>query len=72
MNPDQVLELLTPNQVAKKFQLSVRTVRFHALTGELPAVKIGRAWRFRQADLERCIARRLLVKRDISKLRIGG
>ena len=51
------LKLLTPVQVAKKFQLSVRTVRFHAQVGEIPAVRIGRSWRFRPADLATYIER---------------
>ena len=50
------LQLLTPGEVAKRFQFATRTVRFLAMVGELPGFKIGRSWRFRAADLERYLA----------------
>ncbi len=58
------LDLLTPEQVAQRFQISPRTVRFHAQTAELPAVRVGRQWRFRPADLERYLSRQRNGGRD--------
>jgi excisionase family DNA binding protein len=61
MNPPTLadaLDLLTPEQLAEKFKLPVRTIRYHAQTGELPAFRVGRQWRFRASDLERHLNRR--------------
>ena len=58
--PAQALDqFLTPEQVAQRLQIAVRTVRFHAQTGQLPAVRIGNAWRFPASKLARRLDRRL-------------
>jgi len=44
--------LLNVNDVAKFLRVNVSTVYSWAQNGELPAIKIGRSWRFRQSDLE--------------------
>ena len=36
---------VTPNQVAKEMQVSLRTVQRMCRMGELPAKKLGRQWR---------------------------
>jgi len=44
--------LLSTAAVAKWFGVSARTVCFWAECGEIPAMKIGRQWRFREEDLK--------------------
>ncbi|MGB4441736.1 MAG: helix-turn-helix domain-containing protein [Coriobacteriia bacterium] len=45
-------ELLTIEAVARYLGVSTRTVYNHVRAGDLPAVKVGRLWRVRAADLE--------------------
>ncbi len=47
--PDDVV--LTVEEVAAFLKLDVQTVRALARTGELPAVKLGKQWRFRRDRL---------------------
>ena len=44
--------LMTVEEVAKYLQLNTQTVSRMAARGELPAVKIGRHWRFRKETLD--------------------
>ena len=44
--------LLTVESVAHLFMVSSTTIRNWAKNGQLPAIKIGRLWRFRRADVE--------------------
>ncbi|MCP4602761.1 MAG: helix-turn-helix domain-containing protein [Proteobacteria bacterium] len=44
--------LLNVKEVADFLRINVSTVYSWAQNGELPAIKIGRSWRFRQSDLE--------------------
>jgi excisionase family DNA binding protein len=49
--------LLRPDQVAKVFNVSPRTVTYWAWTGRLPSVKTpGGHYRFRPADLDALLA----------------
>jgi excisionase family DNA binding protein len=50
-------QLLTPDQVANRLQLSVYTVleylrKGHPRGGKLRGVKFGKQWRVREADLQ--------------------
>jgi excisionase family DNA binding protein len=45
-------EVLTARQAAQFLQLSERTVKLKARTGEIPAAKVGRDWRFLSDELE--------------------
>jgi excisionase family DNA binding protein len=50
-------QLLTPDQVADRLQLSVYTVldylrKGHPRGGKLRGVKLGKHWRIREADLQ--------------------
>ena len=55
--------LLRPDQVAKMFNVSVRTVTYWAWTGRLPAVKTpGGHYRFRPVD----VYPRLTVPREVA------
>lgn len=42
---------MTPDEVAQFLKVSKKTVLRHARLGELPAAKVGRAWRFRRSEL---------------------
>ena len=49
MNSDT---LLSVKQVAEYLQLNQTTIYAWAQQGKLPAIKVGRSWRFRRKDLE--------------------
>jgi len=44
-------EVLTPDEVAAMLKVSKKTVLRQARLGDLPAGKVGRAWRFRRSEL---------------------
>lgn len=50
-------EWLDAEQAAAAVQVSSRTMRNLASSGELPATRVGRQWRFLRADLEAYLAR---------------
>ena len=54
--------LLNVKQVAQYLQLKESTIYSWAQDGKIPAIKIGRTWRFRRADLDSWLERHL--KRD--------
>ncbi len=64
MDGDGSLDLLTPEEVGKRFHFSSRTIRFFAQTRQIPAIKLGRAWRFRQVDLEKLLVQASQRNRD--------
>jgi excisionase family DNA binding protein len=45
-------EILTPNEAGLYLNLHVRTISRLAKKGLIPALKVGRRWRFRKAALE--------------------
>ena len=44
-------EIMTPEEAAVFLKVSKKTVLRQARLGELPAGKVGRAWRFRRSEL---------------------
>jgi excisionase family DNA binding protein len=48
---------LTTEEVLDCLKVNPRTIYRLIKTGELPAVRIGRQWRFRRADLDEWIER---------------
>jgi len=52
--------LLTVAEVASAMRISTMTVYRLIKSGELPAVRIGRQWRFRRADLDAWVERQRL------------
>lgn len=44
--------LLLVHHVARRLNKSVRTVRWYAETGRLPAIRTGKLWRFDEAVVE--------------------
>jgi hypothetical protein len=55
---DDHLQLLTPRQVAARFQLRERTVVVGSLRHELAWIKIGNRLRLDPAELERFLSER--------------
>ena len=55
---DQV-KLMTVKQVAEYLQLKESTIYAWAQDQKIPAIKIGRTWRFRQNDLDTWLGRHL-------------
>jgi excisionase family DNA binding protein len=47
------MTILTVDQVAKRYSVEPSTVREWARTGQLPAIKMGKFWRFDAVDLAR-------------------
>mgnify|MGYP000898604502 FL=1 len=51
--------LLNVKQVAEYLQLKESTIYSWAQDGKVPAIKIGRTWRFRRSDLDMWLERHL-------------
>jgi excisionase family DNA binding protein len=56
--------LLNVKQVAKYLQLKESTIYSWAQDGKIPAIKIGRTWRFRRSDLDEWLERHLQGKKQ--------
>lgn len=58
---DMMIEdkLLNVKQVADYLQLKESTIYSWAQDGKIPAIKIGRTWRFRRTDLDSWLERHL-------------
>lgn len=56
-------EILTIDEVAKYLRVSERTVYEWAQKGEIPAGKIGTAWRFKKTDITKWVNERLSVNK---------
>jgi excisionase family DNA binding protein len=52
---------LTTEEVLSYLKITPRTIYRLIRSGELPAVRIGRQWRFRRADLDRWLERQRAV-----------
>jgi len=49
MSPETLLNV---REVADFLRVNATTIYTWARQGQLPAIKVGRSWRFRQSDLE--------------------
>jgi excisionase family DNA binding protein len=59
MNDDRELpRFIKTEEVLKCLKVTPRTLYRLIRTGQLPAVRVGRQWRFRKADLEKWLAAR--------------
>ena len=56
-NKGQLLGFLTTEEVLGYLKVTPRTIYRLIRTGELPAVRVGRQWRFRRADLDNWLDR---------------
>ena len=50
MSPETLLNV---QEVAEFLQMNAATIYNWAQEGRIPAIKLGRSWRFRRTDLER-------------------
>ena len=63
--------LLSTGAVSKWLGISQRTICLWAECGEIPALKVGRHWRFREEDLRRWLdaaQEKLVGRRDHKRL----
>ena len=63
-------DILTIDEVAKYLRVSERTVYEWAQKGEIPAGKIGTAWRFKKSDLEKWVNEHLSFNKLIPRSEI--
>lgn len=68
MNQDTLLNV---KQVAQYLQLKESTIYSWAQDGKIPAIKIGRTWRFRRADLDTWLERHLKGEGDLADLELS-
>jgi excisionase family DNA binding protein len=54
----KTVSLLTTEEVSRWLGISSRTICYWSAAGRIPAVKIGRQWRFHRAAIEEWIRRR--------------
>ena len=54
---------LTTEQVLGYLRVTPRTIYRLIRSGELPAVRVGRQWRFRRGDLDEWLERQIAVHR---------
>ena len=59
--------LLNVKQVAQYLQLKESTIYSWAQDGKIPAIKIGRTWRFRRSDLDTWLERHLKAEEESAK-----
>ena len=64
MNQDMLLNV---KQVAEYLQLKESTIYSWAQDGKIPAIKIGRTWRFRRKDLDTWLERHLQGDVELSE-----
>jgi excisionase family DNA binding protein len=63
---DHLPSFLTTEEVLALLKVTPRTVYRLIRAGELPAVRVGRQWRFRQSDLDNWLAARETTGRTVS------
>jgi len=56
-NRREIVACLTTEEVLAYLNVTPRTIYRLIRTGELPAIRIGRQWRFRRADLDQWVER---------------
>jgi excisionase family DNA binding protein len=61
--------LLNVKEVAEFLQVNTTTVYAWAQSGQMPAIKLGRSWRFRRSDLEAWLNRNRQDHPDIVEQR---
>jgi excisionase family DNA binding protein len=60
-SPAELAAFLTTEEVLGYLKVNPRTIYRLIRTRELPAVRIGRQWRFRQSDLDEWLERQRTV-----------
>jgi excisionase family DNA binding protein len=62
-------KFLTPDEVATHLRVSAEVIRRLLRRRELPAIRVGRAWRVEEDELRRWISRRLIA---VTRAHTGG
>ncbi len=57
MTPSDLQSCLTTDEVLSYLKVTPRTIYRLIRTGELPALRVGRQWRFRRTDLDAWLER---------------
>jgi excisionase family DNA binding protein len=65
-------EILTIREVATLLKIGEKTAYTMAQEGQLPGFKVRGQWRFRRADIDQWIARRILAASEGQKPEGGG
>lgn len=60
---------LTPEEISDLFKIPIRTVHHLARTGKIPAMKVGRLWRFKEQDVNRWIELQYAKNPDFPEIR---
>jgi excisionase family DNA binding protein len=60
-NTDRLTAFLTTEEVLGYLKVNPRTIYRLIRSGELPAIRIGRQWRFRRTDLDEWLDRQRAV-----------
>jgi excisionase family DNA binding protein len=60
-NRQEIVACLTTEEVLAYLNVTPRTIYRLIRTGELPAIRIGRQWRFRRSDLDAFLDRQRAV-----------
>jgi excisionase family DNA binding protein len=60
-NRREIVACLTTEEVLAYLNVTPRTIYRLIRTGELPAIRIGRQWRFRRSDLDAFLDRQRAV-----------
>ena len=60
-NNREIVACLTTEEVLAYLNVTPRTIYRLIRTGELPAIRIGRQWRFRRSDLDAFLDRQRAV-----------
>ena len=63
---EQRIRLLRTDQVARLLGISCRTVCLWAECSELPALKVGRQWRFRESEIQNWLEERERLSRPMT------
>jgi excisionase family DNA binding protein len=62
------MRLLTAEEVSEKFQIKTRQVKELARQGKIPAIKVGKCWRFPEDSLKDWIENGTVCKNDQSEI----
>jgi excisionase family DNA binding protein len=60
-------KLLDSKQAAELLGISVKSLQLYARAEDLPAVRIGRLWRFRKEDLDQWVKSRIPFFRHLCR-----
>ena len=58
------MPLMTTDEIAAWLQLQPETIREMARTGRIPAIKLGRVWRFNRDAIGSWIEQQTLIQTD--------